>query len=123
MTFWETYPYCAVGVILSIIIPVLSKVVKEAIKEWDRSGPPPGLHALPQPKGITGIIPRAFGAIARGIRIIWPTIRPYVIIGAFSLAVAMVIIAFIGDKLGTWQEALIAGYLWDSTIQKITGKP
>jgi hypothetical protein len=34
-----------------------------------------------------------------------------------------VVVACLGDALTDWRSALIAGYLWDSTVQKITGRP
>jgi len=50
----------------------------------------------------------------------WLTIRPYVATGVFSLIVALLIVAAMGDLLNTWATALIAGYTWDSTLQKLT---
>ncbi len=102
MDFLHSYIACAAGVILSIIIPVLAKAVK---KQFEIGGP----------SELSG-----FGLL---IRSIWQLMRPYAIIGAFSLAVALIIVAFSGDTLKTWQGALIAGYLWDSTLQKVTGRP
>jgi len=40
--------------------------------------------------------------------------------GLFSLVVALLVVAVMGSQLDTWSKALIAGYLWDSTIQKAT---
>lgn len=49
-------------------------------------------------------------------------IGPYLYTGLFSLVAAVVIVAAFGDQLDSWRTALIAGYTWDSTIQKmITG--
>lgn len=45
---------------------------------------------------------------------------PYVATGVFSLIAALLILAAMGDQLDTWGKALIAGYAWDSTLQKIT---
>ena len=50
----------------------------------------------------------------------WEVIRPYVATGAFSLVVALLIVAGMGDRLNSWSTALIAGYTWDSTLQKMT---
>lgn len=102
MDFFHTYAFCALGVILSIIIPVLFKAVKQ---QFNLGGP------------------AELGSLGLFFRAIWQVIRPYVILGLFSLAVALLIVAFSGEILRTWQAALIAGYLWDSTLQKITGKP
>jgi len=50
----------------------------------------------------------------------WETARPYLATGLFSLVVAVLIVAAMGDELDSWQTALIAGYAWDSTLQKLT---
>ena len=50
----------------------------------------------------------------------WKRIRPYVATGFFSLIVAVLIVAVMGDRLNSWSTALIAGYTWDSTLQKLT---
>lgn len=102
MGLWHIYIPCACGVILSIIIPVFAKAVR---KQFNIGGP------------------AELGGFGLLIRSIWQQTRPYIILGTFSLAVALLIVAFLGETLKTWQAALIAGYLWDSTLQKITGKP
>jgi len=102
MSFLQAYIACAGGIVLSIIIPVLAKAVREQFN----TGGTAELSGL-------NIIARA----------IWRIVRPYVVLGVFSLAVALLIIAFTGETLRTWQTALIAGYLWDSTLQKIAGRP
>jgi hypothetical protein len=40
--------------------------------------------------------------------------------GLFSLVVALLVVAALGSQLDTWSKALIAGELWDSTLQKAT---
>ena len=50
----------------------------------------------------------------------WERTRPYVVTGIFSLVVALLVVAAMGSQLDTWSKALIAGYLWDSTLQKAT---
>ena len=50
----------------------------------------------------------------------WDAIRPYVATGVFSLVVALLIVAAMGSRLDSWSTALIAGYTWDSTLQKLT---
>ncbi len=49
----------------------------------------------------------------------WDSIRPYVATGAFSLVAALLIVAAMGKLLDSWSTALIAGYTWDSTLQKV----
>jgi hypothetical protein len=50
----------------------------------------------------------------------WERCRPYIMTGIFSLVVALLVVAAMGSQLDTWSKALIAGYLWDSTLQKAT---
>lgn len=102
MSFWHAYTACAGGVLLSFIIPVLSISVK---KQFNVGGP------------------AGFGGIGLLARTIWQQAKPYATLAVLSLAVAIVIIAFSGDSLKTWQLAFLAGYAWDSTLQKIAGKP
>jgi hypothetical protein len=51
---------------------------------------------------------------------IWDIVRPYLITAIFSLIVALVLVAFLGETIETWQAAFLAGYTADSTLQKIT---
>ena len=50
----------------------------------------------------------------------WEAMRPYVATGVFSLIVAVLIVAAMGNQLDTWAAGVIAGYTWDSTLQKLT---
>ena len=45
-------------------------------------------------------------------------IKPYLMTGLFSLLAGILIFAFVED-ITDWKEALIAGYAWDSTLQKL----
>jgi len=58
--------------------------------------------------------------VALQARSTWEAIRPYVATGIFSLVVALLIVAAMGSRLDSWSTALIAGYTWDSTLQKLT---
>lgn len=55
-------------------------------------------------------------------------VKTYLIVGLFSLLTAALILAFLysgGTQLtfqDDWPNALLAGYAWDSTLQKITQK-
>lgn len=97
MNFLNAYLACAAGVLLSALIPSLAATVRQ----YFSAGTPAALEQL---------------ALAK---LLWHATRPYIILAAFSLAVSVLIIAFLGNQLATWQSALIAGYLWDSTLQKI----
>lgn len=102
MAWWQAYLYCAAGVALSILIPVLSKSVRESLELGSAA---------------------TLGRTTRIFRMIWKTTRPYIALSALSLAVAAVIVAVAGDALHDARAALVAGYLWDSTLQKVTGRP
>jgi hypothetical protein len=67
---------------------------------------------------IRALLPKPPKALASGTT--WERIRPYVATGFFSLIVAVLIVAVMGDRLDSWSMALIAGYTWDSTLQKLT---
>ena len=49
----------------------------------------------------------------------WDVIRPYLVLGLFSLVGAVLIVAASGESLKDWRAALLAGYAWDSTLQKL----
>jgi hypothetical protein len=49
----------------------------------------------------------------------WEAFRPYLATGLFSLIVALLVVAVMGNRLDSWSTALIAGYTWDSTLQKV----
>ena len=50
----------------------------------------------------------------------WQIAKPYVFTGIFSLIVAVLVVAAMKEQLDSWQTALLAGYMWDSTLQKAT---
>lgn len=85
----EIYLYCVAGIIVSIVLPILK-----------------GL--LPKPAGV-----------ATGATAFWDFAKPYLIVGLFSLITGLLIVAFTGDTLTDWRAAVLAGYAWDSTLQKI----
>jgi len=89
----ENYIFCALGVFISILLPILRQ-------------------SLPQPKGGTAGMTSFFSRFATKA-------KPYVVSGVFSVIVAILIIAFVGDSITNWEGALLIGYAWDSTIQKI----
>jgi hypothetical protein len=86
----DIYFICAVGIVISVILPILRAM-------------------LPKPPGPDG----------RGAIEIWEAIKPYIILGIFSLVSAILIVAASGETLKDWRAALLAGYAWDSTLQKL----
>ena len=87
---WSIYFYCALGVVISVVLPILRAMLPK---------PPPGL---------TGE--------ERGIG---PVALSYLALGAFSLVAAVLIVFSLGDTLADPRAALLAGYTCDSTLQKL----
>jgi hypothetical protein len=85
----QVYGFCVLGVVVSVVLPILRKML-----------PTQGVAAV--------------GGI-------WPAVKPYVVIGFFSLVVGVLVVALGGDavKQWNWQTAVLAGYAWDSTLQKL----
>ena len=89
------YLFCVIGIIVSIVLPILR-----------------GL--LPKPPG-----PPTAAAASRFTKF-WVHARPYLVVGLFSLLTGILIVAFTYGTLKDWRAALLAGYAWDSTLQKLT---
>jgi hypothetical protein len=90
MSTFLLYLFVALGVAVSVVLPLVRAFL-----------PKPGLARA--------------RAQAR-----WVQARPYVATAVFSLIVGLLVVAFLGDTIHTWQSALLAGYTADSTLQKIT---
>jgi hypothetical protein len=43
------------------------------------------------------------------------------VIGLFSLLVGVLVVASAGDTIKDWRLAVLLGYSWDSTLQKLKG--
>jgi hypothetical protein len=91
MTILQTYLVVALGIVISVVLPILRKLYPE---------------------------PAAAAAGTTAGRL-WAVANPYVVLGVGSLLTALLIVAFGGDSLTSWKAALLAGYAWDSTLQKI----
>jgi hypothetical protein len=92
--FFEIYLSTMVGILLSILLPILVRVLPESVG----------------------------GSLASGkskMMRIWEVIWPYLATGIFSALTALLVVAFLGDQLKDWRAGLLAGYSWDSTIQKL----
>ena len=92
--------FAVLGVAASILLPVLRT-------------------ALPTPPPVTGAAPAGGPSVASRV---WPIAKPYVALAAFSTLVALLVMAAgeAAEKpLRAWWEALLAGYVSDSTLQKL----
>lgn len=90
MTGFEIYLFCVVGILVSIVLPILR-----------------------------GLLPKPLGIDATGQTAFWIFAKPYLIVGLFSLLTGLLIMAFTWGSVNDWRAALLAGYAWDSTLQKI----
>ena len=84
---WELYPYVVLGILISVVLPILRGYLPKPMKSIDGDKP------------------------------LW---KVYLGTGLFSLLAAVVIMALAGDAIKTWnrQTALLAGFAWDSLLQK-----
>ncbi|HEU4768283.1 MAG TPA: hypothetical protein VFS77_12950 [Pyrinomonadaceae bacterium] len=89
-TILQTYSWCVVGIIISIALPI-----------------------------ITQLLPRPAAAAKQSLATIWEQAKPFVVVGLFSLLTGLLIVAFTWGTLNDWRAALLAGYAWDSTLQKL----
>lgn len=95
MSFIEIYLICALGVLISVILPILRNSLPVRGAEINRAG---GGSTLEN---------------------IWIVAKPYIIVGVFSLVVALLVVAAAKSSLTDWRAALLAGYVADSTLQKL----
>ena len=93
MNDFIVFLWIVAGVVLSVIIPVAVKTL------------------APTPKA-KGLADNSFLDI----------LKPYFKYAFASMAVGfltLVVVKYTGGQFTSWPQALMAGYLWDSTIQKI----
>jgi hypothetical protein len=98
LSFVSAYIWVALGVALSVLIPTLVRAVGVAFPSTS-NGP---LNLLANRTNATSVSQFA---------------RPYLLLAAMSLTVGLLIVAFAHFTDG--RAALIGGYAWDSTLQKI----
>jgi hypothetical protein len=82
----------ALGVLISIVLPLLRAI-------------------LPKPKTLQ---------ILGDEKSFWEQANPYLVTGLFSLISGVLIWASFGAEID-FKSAIIAGYAWDSTLQKLRG--
>lgn len=87
LPYWTEVLFAAIGVVLSVLMPVLYAVVK---KLW----PETGLNDWAD---------------------VWELIFPYAVLGVFSLVVAILLSA--AADFESRESALIAGFAWDKTLE------
>ena len=85
------YLFICLGVIISIVLPILRALLPEPATHFKNRG-----------------------------EFMRNTVNPYFVVGAFSLLSALLIVAGLPEKVDC-KVALLAGYAWDSTLQKMRG--
>lgn len=97
MTSLDAFGWCFLGIVISVALPGLWAYVRERF-------------------------PTAPGSPRKGLvnpSELFTLIRPYLALGAASTMTAILVMAFVGDSLVDYRAALLAGYAWDSTLQKL----
>jgi hypothetical protein len=94
---WK-YGFCILGIIISVLLPPLWAFVKSKFQ------PPPQAGT------------KGFGA---AVMTIWTLFLPYLGLGLASTLTSIILIAVVGDKITSAAGAVLAGYAWDSTLQKL----
>ena len=85
----QMYLFCVLGVIISLVLPIIRAQI-----------PKPESRYLELLGGNKGVLKHCF------------------MVGIFSLITALLLVAVV-EPLQTWKAALLAGYAWDSTLQKL----
>ncbi len=96
LTFLGALVFVALGVVASVMIPVL-------------------LAAVPKP-------PAGRGGFGGFLKRAWEIGKPYLALAVLSILVGLLVLAFFeaqDEPLKVWWQALLAGYVSDSTLQKI----
>lgn len=102
--FIISYAAISLGVFISIILPVLKQFIVQ----------PPAKPEL-YSKGMGDLEPPKSTWFSDFMELA----KPYLLTGVFSLIVGLLLLAFLGESITSWQAALLAGYTGDSTLQKL----
>ncbi|TJV50883.1 hypothetical protein [Mesorhizobium sp.] len=89
----QIYVFCLIGVFISVVLPVLWAYIRQFFPaNAGQKSLPDGLIAL---------------------------VKPYAALGLASALTAIVLIILLKDTLTDARAAFLAGYAWDSTLQKL----
>jgi hypothetical protein len=94
---WNIYGWCVLGVGISVLLPILWAAVYRYFPKPKEAGP---------------------AAVAPVLEAFLKLVLPYLLLGLASAVTALLIVALSGDTLSDFRAALLAGYAWDSTLQK-----
>jgi hypothetical protein len=93
---WTIYGWCMLGITISVLLPVLWEAV---------------YRYFPKTRSVDAT--RSVDLVA-----FWRVVVPYVVLGMASALTALVLVILSGDAIPDHRAALLAGYAWDSTLQK-----
>src|SRR5437899_6076742 len=91
------YLWCVLGIVISVVLPSLWVTVRTYF------APPKAA-----PAGFSETSGR-----------IWKAIRPYLLLGLASSLTGVLLMAALGEQITSSGGAVLAGYAWDSTLQKL----
>lgn len=91
----QLYLFCLLGIFISIVLPGLWAYVRQFFPAGGAGQP----HSLPVE--------------------LLQAIKPYAALGAASALTAILLFYFLRDTITDPRAALLAGYAWDSTLQKL----
>jgi hypothetical protein len=94
---WK-YGFCILGIIISVLLTPLWAFVKSKFR------PPPQEGT------------KDFRA---AVVTVWTLFLPYLALGLASTLTSIILIAVVGDKITSAAGAVLAGYAWNSTLQKL----
>lgn len=100
---FEAYLWCVLGIVISVLLPILW----EAVNRYFPNKPSRALLTMSASET----------AIA-----FWRVVMPYLLLGVTSALTAILVVAAMGDTLKDYRAALLAGYAWDSTLQRLRNK-
>ena len=95
----KIYGWCVLGIVISVILPILRQ-------------------SLPNSTTMKMMVPAPEES---GLHQFWRVAWPFLALGLFSALSAFLIVASVGNNLKDYRAALLAGYAWDSTLQKLKG--
>lgn len=105
----EIYGFIVIGIIISIIIPILRTLLPKS----NREALAKTLRGTDEKKELK------FGAVA------FEAAKPYLYLAIFSIVTAVIVLAYLDSSASkitiVWSNAVIYGFTWDSVLQKAVG--
>jgi formate hydrogenlyase subunit 3/multisubunit Na+/H+ antiporter MnhD subunit len=91
LDFWAKWGLVIIGVIISVILPILIAAIKKAFPQGN------AIYNVPAP--------------------LWDVARPYLLLGLFSIVIGLFLALVI--PMETVATAVLTGFAWDKTVQTI----